>query len=227
LLTSVNFEIAELYLSNLQKHKIEYKNELAKEIESYNNILNNIRSKYVNLENTFKENNFIPSFQWAQNRNYIVLEVILSDGTSKCKEVENEFIDLYASGLEMSGQCVEDGVLNKFKLKLNFHDDIVRLNSMYHLENGKYIFMLKKKTFFKWASLTKENFGPIWKEMQERYDEEEKKLKADSDNDDDDLDDDEDEEVAGENKRKKKRRPSYELGSGKKKRSYEQASYWS
>jgi hypothetical protein len=174
------------------------------------------------LEKTLVEKTLVPTFHWAQMREYVVMEVFLTDGHVTCTDYEQDHVDLYSSGVELVGRCIEGGVLYRLKLKLNFWDDIVRLNSLYNLETGKYVFMLKKKSFVKWVSFTKENFGPIWKEMQDKYDEDERKNRPDDDEDDEDDDDDDMDEV----KTKKKRRPEYGFGINGKNKNYNKKSYW-
>jgi hypothetical protein len=178
-----------------------------------------LRAKYITTERNLIQKSFIPNFQWAQNREYVILEVRLSDDKLTCKENEDEFVDLFASGLDLQGQCIVGDNLYKFKLKLNFFDEINRLNSLFNFERGKYLFMLKKKSLVKWDSLTKENVGAIWKEMQDKYDEDERKAQKE-------REDDEEEDVE-EDTGKKGRRKNYNfaIGDGKRK-GYKEASYW-
>jgi hypothetical protein len=194
---------------------------LGNEIESYKKLLDDIRTKYIRLERNPAQKALTPTFHWAQQRAYVIMEVIFSNGQETCKDFEVEHIDLYSSGLELIGRCVQEALPYQFKLKLNFWDDIVRLNSLYNYENGKYTFMLKKKSYVKWVSLTKENIGPIWKEMQDKYDEDEKKNLDDIEDEEEDEDEDDIEEI----KKKKKRRPDYELGINRSK-NYRKGSYW-
>ena len=183
------------------------------EIDNYNNVLKKILDQY-----TFRQNNiekFEPVLQWAQNKDYVMLEVFLTNkfDTITCNKVENDYVDLMSHGMEISGYCMMEDNYKKFELKLSFFDEILKLNSNYHLnDEGKYVLFLKKKTPFEWVNFArneKSNFR-IWEEMQNKFDEEKEE-------------EEKEEEVVEKPVKKKSRRPEYVFRG---KELYKDSSYW-
>ncbi len=198
------FDLAELYLNDLSKNKIAVKDILSNEIDNYKKLINAISEKFTyKVESEVK--NFEPVIQWAQKKDYVIIEIKLSDNfhSPACTNLENEFIDILTHGLELSGFCSQSGDLKKYYLKLNFFDEIFKLNSNHNfLEDGRYIIYLRKKTPIEWDFLTKAKSEiKMWQEMQDKFDEEEDK--------------EEEKEVVEEKPKKKKSRKTKYVIRGK------------
>ncbi len=208
------YELIEIYINEMIKKKISIAGILKTEIENYNKILNSILDQY-----TFQEKNieiFEPVFQWAQKKDYIMIEIFLSSDFSinLCKNVENDYVDLMSHGMEISGICKLENTYKKFELKISFFDEILKLNSNYHLnDEGKYVLFLKKKTPIEWSNIVKNEKSnyKIWNEMQIKFDIENKEKEEIE------------EEKVEKPVKKKSRRPDYVIRG---KEIYKDSSYW-
>jgi hypothetical protein len=187
---------------------------LEKNIEKFSNHLDSLK----NVVRSYEKNTQVvsPALRWAQNREFITIEVKFSHRLDSpgCLELENLIVDIsYDKILSFSGYCFLGDVPIKFEMDLKLFEEINRLNSSWNsISVGKFMINLKKKHFEKWPSLLRDgenipNNQHLWLERQQEFDEIESKDKDNSKKEHDD--DDDDYERFKKPEKKKSRRPNY------------------
>jgi len=230
MLKSGNLNALENLLKDLEENKLELSSTLKfKDIrKSLNKNIEKLSAKLDSMKNVVRsyEKNIQsvqPAFKWAQNKDFIIIEIKYSHRLDSpgCLELEDSKIDIsYDKILYFSGFCTIGDVPIKFELSLKLFGEINRLQSSWQENSvGKFLLNLKKKTGNSWPSLLRDEEVPpanmqVWLEMQEQFD---KKDKEDESEEDESEYEDEDDDyydrlVEEKNKnKKKKRRPKYKF----------------
>jgi len=176
-----------------------------------------------NFIHIYQKNTHIvqPAFRWAQNKDYIMIEIKYSHrfDSPGCLEVEELLVDIsYDKILIFSGFCTISDTTIKFELSIKLFGEINRLQSSWQENSiGKFLFNLKKKSSNIWPGLIRDEELPppnmqTWIEMQEIFDQKEKDIDLNSEEDIDDENDDYFEQTIDQKKKKKKkRRPNYKF----------------
>lgn len=183
-----------------------------------------------NIIRSYEKNTQVvqPAFKWAQNKDFILIEIKYSHRMDSpgCLELEDLKVDIsYDKIFSFSGFCTLGDVPIKFDLALKLFGEINRLQSSWQENSvGKFLLNLKKKNGNNWPSLIRDEELPpanmqVWLEMQEQFDKKEKELEEAEDSEDSQEEVDEegddyyyDKLVEEKNKnKKKKRRPKYKF----------------
>lgn len=231
MLKSGSLEALENILKHLEDGKTELneslkftdvRKSLNKNIEKLNNLLDNMK----NVVRSYEKNTQIvqPAFKWAQNKDFILIEIKYSHRLDSpgCLELEDLKVDIsYDKIFAFSGFCTLGDVPIKFELSLKLFGEINRLQSSWQENSvGKFLLNLKKKTGNTWPSLLRDEEMPpanmqVWLEMQEQFDKKEKEAEEaeeSEENEEEEDDDYYDKLVEEKNKnKKKKRRPKYKF----------------
>lgn len=217
-----NLENGKTHLNPTLKFK-DIRNSLNKNIEKLNNELNNMK----NIVRSYEKNvqTAQPAFKWAQNKEFILIEIKYSHRMDSpgCLELEDLKVDIsYDKILTFSGFCTLGDVPIKYELSLKLFGELNRLQSSWQENSvGKFLLNLKKKQINNWPSLLRDGELPpanmqVWLEMQEEFDKKEKQAEQSEDYQDEDEDENDDDyydklvEEKNRNK-KKKRRPKYKF----------------
>lgn len=231
MLKAGRLEALENLLKNLEEKKIsinetfqfkEIRKSLNKNIEKLSSLLESLQNVVKNYEKNIQV--VQPFFRWAQNNDFVILEIKYSHrhDSPGCLELEDLRVDIsYDKILEFSGYCTLGDVPIKFELSLKLFGEINRLQSSWHASSvGKFLINLKKKPLGNsnnnnWPSLLRDGEAQpynmqVWLEMQEQFDKKEEQESEADEQEEEELD--YDELMAEKNKnKKKKRRPKYKF----------------
>lgn len=175
LLTKGQKDVAEVFMDELAKRGINYRDQLK-------SATNNIQRKLKDIYNTFRfdDSDYIsasPAFQWAQNVDKVFIEIKYAHrfDSPGCLEVSKEDINLEGSSLEFQAFCVQGDVPIKFNLALQLFGKIDKSQSVFSSTSvGRYQLTLKKEEAAYWKNLQAQGVDSppnmrMWLEMREKY----------------------------------------------------------
>lgn len=175
LLTKGQKEAAEVFMDELAKRGINYRDQLK-------SATNNIQHKLKDIYNTFRfdENDYVsasPAFQWAQNLDKVFIEIKYAHrfDSPGCLEVSKENINIEGSSIDFQAFCVQGDVPIKFNLALELFGNVDKSQSIFSSTSvGRYQLTLKKDEPVYWKSLLAKGVDSppnmrMWLEIREKY----------------------------------------------------------
>ena len=165
----------EFLLEELNKRNISFKDQLK---QATSNI--SLKAKEIYNLFRFEENeyvNAIPAFQWAQNLEFIFIQIKYAHrfDSPGCLEVKKEEITIDGNVLNFSALCLQGDTPIKFSLTLDLFDNIDKEHSVFSSSSvGRMQLNLKKEKVDYWKSLLKQGSEApsnmrMWIEMREKY----------------------------------------------------------
>ncbi len=166
----------DLYLTELSKIGIKYKENLEISLNTIFTQINDVYNKHKYSEADYQD--VIPASRWAQNMNEVFIEIKFAHrhDSPGCLEMKNLKIELKERYVKLVGYCV----LGDVPIKMNFHIKLfnkINVGQSRHFVSsvGRYQFNLvkkKKDTYWKRLLDEKEKIPTnmrIWFEMKEKY----------------------------------------------------------
>lgn len=212
LLNRGEYHAAEVYMTQLSKRGIKYREDLKIAINSILKRLEEITNKYRFEEHEIQTVN--PAFQWAQSLDHVFIEIKFAHrhDAPGCLEVKNEIVDFTSEhSLQFTAYCVQGDTPIKFFLDLDFFADVNKEASTWESSSvGRFRLTLKKNvTGMYWDRLLKSSEVPsnmkVWWEMREKFNDE---IQTYMDEDDENEFNRIAEEIKKESKKKKKKKKS-------------------
>lgn len=178
LVKSGKFKALDIYLSELSKRNIKYKESLDMSINTVKKSLEEIsnKHKYNEIEYQIVK----PAFQWAQSLKDIFIEVKFAHRLDApgCLEMKNLKVDIKEDQVNLVGYCVLGDVPMKMDFHVNLFKHINLTNCTHHPDSvGRYKITLEKKKSGYWRKLLKDgseipNNMKVWFQMRDKFEEE-------------------------------------------------------
>ena len=191
LITKDMSDAAEHFMLELSKRGVKFRDTVKLVTQRKINMSREIYNNYRFDENDF--HTVFPAFQWAQNTEYIYLQIKYAHrfDAPGCIEARNEMITINGSLFDFHAFCHQGESPIKIHLHLNLFNEIDKEGST-HISNsvGRYEVKLKKKSKAYWKRLLNPEFESpknmkMWLEMREKYLEDIQKYIDQNENDED------------------------------------------
>jgi hypothetical protein len=183
---------AEFLMLELSKRGITFKDQVQNATENMTKNVKKILNDYK-----FDESDYLtvsPAFQWAQNTEYIFLQIKYSHrfDAPGCLEAKIDGININTGSNNASFQayCIQGDVPIIFKLELSFSGNVMSEGSSYESTSaGRYEIRIKKETTGFWKKLLHVDFEAprnmrMWLEMRKKYENELEKFDKQNEEDD-------------------------------------------
>ena len=218
-------EVLDLYLNELSKLGIHYKENLEISLRTMLNQIDEVHNKHKYTKEDYQV--FFPASKWAQSLDNIFIEVkfAIKYDSPGCLEVRNLKVELKEKSIKLEGYCVLGDIPMKISYYIETYDSIsVKESKHYQSSVGRYQFKLKKKksnNYWKKLLSDKMNIPKnmiIWIEMKEKYNDQIARFENKDDYENDDLlkqmieqVENKDKKVIEEKKKKKKKKKINDL----------------
>ena len=168
--------VLDLYLNELSKRGIQYKENLEISLNTILTQINDVYNKHKYNERDYQD--VIPASRWAQNMDEIFIEIKYAHrhDSPGCLEMKNLKIELKDRYVRLVGYCVLGDIPIKFNYNAKLWSKINVGESRHFVSSvGRYQFNLKKKkknTYWKRLLDEKETIPTnmrVWFEMKEKY----------------------------------------------------------
>jgi len=176
LLKYCKIQALDLYLNELSKMGIKYKENLEISLNTILTQIDEVYNKHKYIESDYQV--VMPASRWAQNMDEVFIEIKFAHrhDSPGCLEMKNLKIELKEKYVILVGYCVLGDVPIKMEFNIKLFSKInVALSKHFQSSVGRYQFnLVKKKKDTYWNKLLDEktpipNNMRVWFEMKEKY----------------------------------------------------------